>query len=76
MVAVPLALSVKVMPDGRAPDSVRAGTGSPVVDTVKLNGAPTMAVAELALVMAGATCSDRVWVEDPATGTQFDSSPP
>ena len=48
----------------------------PVVVTVKLNGAPTIEVAVAALVMAGATCSVRVRVEPPATGTQFDSSPP
>ena len=46
IVAVPLPLSVKVRPPGRAPDSVRAGAGSPVVETVKLNGAPTIEVAE------------------------------
>ena len=53
MVAVPLPLSVKVIPAGRAPVSVRAGAGSPVVVTVKLKGAPTMEVAEAALVMVG-----------------------
>ena len=44
------------------PDSVRAGAGSPVVETVKLNGAPTIEVAEAALVIVGARFSVRVWV--------------
>ena len=61
MVAVPLPLSVKVIPAGRAPVSVSAGVGAPVVVTVKLNGAPTIEVADAALVMAGATFSVRVW---------------
>ena len=60
MVAVPLPLSVKVSPAGSAPDSVIAGVGSPVVVTVKLNAAPTIEVAEAALVMVGATFSVRV----------------
>src|SRR6266702_3066327 len=62
MVAVPSPLSVKVIPAGRAPDSVSAAAGAPVVVTVKLNGAPTIEVAEAALVMAGATFSVRVSV--------------
>ena len=62
MVAVPLPLSVKVSPAGSAPDSVSAGAGSPVVVTVKLNGVPTIEVAEAALVIAGASFSVRVSV--------------
>jgi hypothetical protein len=57
IVAVPLPLSVNVIPAGRVPDSVSAGLGAPVVLTVKLNGAPTIDVAEFALVMAGAVFS-------------------
>ena len=69
MVAVPLPLSVKVMPVGSAPDSVSVGAGAPVVVTVKLNGAPTMEVADAALVIVGATFSVRV-VEEPRAHAQ------
>jgi hypothetical protein len=46
------------------------------VVTVELNGAPTIEVAEAALVMTGATFSVSVCEELPATLNQFDSSPP
>ena len=51
---VPLPLSTKVTPLGSAPDSVRAGAGKPLVVTVNVPAAPTLNVALLALVMAGA----------------------
>ena len=55
---------------------MRAGTGTPVVVTVKLKGVPTMAVAEVELVIAGATAASvRVCEEVPATLSQLDSSP-
>ena len=44
--------------------------------TVKLNGAPTIEVADAALVMAGATLSVRVSVAPVPRLTQSDSSPP
>ena len=47
-----------------------------MVVTVELKGAPTMEVAESALVMTGATFSVRVCEALPATLIQFDSSPP
>src|SRR5437899_1881137 len=71
IVAVPLPWSVKVIPAGRAPDSVSAGVGAPVVVTVKLNGAPTIEVADEALVMIGATFSVRTRGAVP-TSTQSD----
>ena len=52
--AVPSCLSVKVTPLGRLPDSVITGVGEPVVVTVKLPALPTVKVALLALVIAGA----------------------
>ena len=76
IVAVPLPLSVKVRPLGRLPDSVMAGAGSPVVETVKLNGAPTIEVAEPALVMVGATFSVSVSVDPVPRLTQSESCPP
>ena len=76
IVAVPLPLSVNVSPPGRAPDSVMAGAGAPVVDTVKLNGAPTIEVAALALRMAGATFSLSVSVALVPRLTQSESWPP
>ena len=51
---MPLPLSVNVRPEGSAPVSVSAAVGVPVVVTVKLNALPTVEVAELALVNAGA----------------------
>jgi hypothetical protein len=53
-VAVPFPLSVKVMPAGRAPVSVSAGAGRPVVVTVTLTGDRIPMLAESALVIAGA----------------------
>ena len=55
MVAVPLPLSVKVMPVGNEPAAVSVGTGAPLVTTVALNGAPTIELAVAALRMVGAT---------------------
>ena len=66
-------LSTKDIPAGRAPVSVMAGAGSPVVYTVTLKGAPTMELAELALMMVGATCSVRVSDPPAAMGVQVDS---
>ena len=43
--AVPLPLSAKLSPAGRLRVSVRAGSGKPLVRTVKPNGDPTVAVA-------------------------------
>ena len=45
IVAVPFALAVKRTPPGRVPVSVMEGTGLPEVVTVKVNGAPTVAVS-------------------------------
>ena len=45
---------MKVTPNGRAPDSDSVGAGTPVAVTVNEPAAPTMNVALLALVMAGA----------------------
>src|SRR5712691_1061531 len=53
-VAVPLPLSVKVTPPGKVPVLLRLGVGVPVANTVKEPGAPTLNVAVLALVIAGA----------------------
>ena len=76
IVAVPLPLSVNVIPAGSAPVSVSAGAGAPVVATVKLNGAPTIEDADAALVIAGATFSVRVSVAPVPRFTQSDRSPP
>jgi hypothetical protein len=76
IVALPLPLSVNVMPAGSAPVSVSAAAGAPVVATVKLNGAPTIEDADAALVIAGATFSVRVSVAPVPRLTQSDSSPP
>ena len=56
--AVPLPLSVKVTPPGRAPLSLSAGVGKPLVVTVKLPAVPTVKVVVLALVIVGATGPD------------------
>ena len=53
-VAVPFPLFMNVTPLGSAPVSVRVGVGVPVVVTVKLPAVPTVNVAVLALVIAGA----------------------
>ena len=76
MVAVPFPLSANEMPAGRAPVSERAGVGAPVVVTVKLKAAPTIELAEAALVMAGATFSFRVSVAPVPRSTQSERSPP
>ena len=60
MVAVPLPLSTKVIPVGSAPLTDSAGTGAPVVTTVVLKGAPTIALADEALTMVGARFSVKV----------------
>ena len=66
-VAVPSPLSVKVTPVGSAPDSVSFATGLPVLVTVNDPAVPTVNVAELPLVMAGAvgaalTVSVKLWL--------------
>ena len=53
-VSSPLSLKL-TPPEGNAPDSLSAGIGEPVVVTVKPPALPTVKVAELALVMAGAS---------------------
>ncbi len=53
-VAVPLPLSTKVTPEGRAPDSESAGFGKPEVVTVKDEAPPTVEEVAFALVIAGA----------------------
>src|ERR1039458_1187559 len=66
-VAVPLPLSVKATPDGRAPDSVNLGVGNPAVVTVKDAGCPTVKVVDAALVMVAAAVRSSVnaWVTVP-----------
>ena len=59
-VAVPLWLSANVTPLGRAPASLRLAIGKPVVVTMKLPADPTVNVALLTLVMAGAWSTVRV----------------
>ena len=54
MAAVPLPLSVKVTPEGRAPVSVSAGAGMPAAVTVTCAGDRMPMLAEAAPVMAGA----------------------
>ena len=54
--AVPSPLSVKLTPDGSAPDSVMVEVGLPVVLTGNVPRVPAVNVAELSLVIAGA-CS-------------------
>ncbi len=65
-VAVPLWLSVKVTPEGRAPLSLSPMGVLPVAVTVKVPGLPTVKVVVLAEVMAGGvlTTSGKVteWV--------------
>jgi hypothetical protein len=53
-VAVPFPLSTNVTPVGSAPVSVSAGSGKPVVVTVKVPAWPTVNVVLAALVIAGA----------------------
>lgn len=52
-VAVPLPLSVKVTPDGSAPDAATDGTGNPLVLMLKSRASPTRNVAALELVIPG-----------------------
>ena len=59
-VAVPFPLSVKVTPDGSAPDSLSVESGNPLAMTVKRPGVPTTNVAAFVLVMAGASFTVRV----------------
>jgi hypothetical protein len=63
-VAVPLPLSEKLTPLGRAPDSVRPDVGRPDVVTVKVPAEPAVKVVDEAEVMAGAWSMVRVkdWV--------------
>ena len=67
MVADPLALPVKVTPEGRAPASLSVGAGLPDALTVKLNAVPTVALADAALVILGPwpTVRVKVWVAVP-----------
>ena len=66
-VAVPSPLSTKVTPEGRAPDSVIAAFGVPVVVTVNVPAAPAVKEVALALVIAGApaTVTVSVWMAVP-----------
>ena len=61
---MPFPLSVKVTPKGSVPDSLSVESGNPLAMTVKLPGVPTTNVAAFVLVMAGASCTDKVkfWV--------------
>ena len=59
-VAVPLPLSTKVTPPGRAPVSLRAADGEPVLVTVNVPALPTVKVVLAALVMAGAWSTVRL----------------
>ena len=59
-VPVPLAFGVKVIPDGRLPNSETVGVGVPVVVTVKLPATLWVNVVALAEVMAGAWSTVRV----------------
>ena len=63
-VAVPLPLSANVTPEGKAPVSVMAAVGKPVVVTVNEPAWPTVKVVWPALVIAGAWLTVRVkfWV--------------
>ena len=50
-------MSLNVTGLGRAPVSVSAGVGDPVVVTVKVPAVPTVNVAAFALVIVGADCA-------------------
>ena len=63
MVAVPSWLSVRTIPPGN-PEALITGTTALQVCTVKLKGTPAVAVAEAALVMAGATQFPALTVTD------------
>lgn len=73
MVAVPLALSTKLRPVGRAPTSVMAAAGYPVVVIVSLKTAPTIDVALLLLVNVGATFMSSTNVPAAATFVHVES---
>jgi len=66
-VAVPLAPAAKLMPAGNVPVSVIVAAGDPLLVTANVNGAPTTAVAELALVICGTVETFRVsvWLVTP-----------
>src|SRR5229473_3384207 len=59
-VPVPLPLSTKVRPAGKAPLSVMLGVGNPVVVTLNVPAAPTWNEVEFRLVIAGASCPESV----------------
>ena len=67
MVAVPSPLPVKVTPDGRAPDSVTAATGLPVVVTVNDPAVPSANVAAATLVICGGVVPEVVLVSENLT---------
>jgi hypothetical protein len=71
IVAVPLPLSVKLTPVGRAPVSASVGVAEPVVVTENEPETPTVKAVEAALVMAEGWPMDRSrsWVALPATLT-------
>lgn len=75
-VAVPLPLSKKLTPAGRAPVSVRDAVDDPVVVTENEPLAPTAKFVDAALVMAGAwpTARVRVWLVLPASLTALRST--
>ena len=54
MVAVPLLLYLKTKPGGKVPDTLRTGTGEPVVVTVKALYWPGRTRQAETLVMTGA----------------------
>ena len=60
MVAVPLPLSTKLTPVGKAPTSDNAGLGNPEVVTIKLPFVPTVNVVLFALVIVGASFTVKV----------------
>ena len=60
ILAVPLPLSTKVTPFGKEPVSESAGFGTPLVVTVNVPADPTVKVAPLADVMAGAAFTVRM----------------
>src|ERR1035438_5704822 len=67
--AVPLPLSTRVTPAGRAPASLSAGVGKPVVVTVNDPSVPSENAALFVLVMVGAWFTVSVTV--PVDGAYF-----
>jgi hypothetical protein len=63
---VPFAFAVKLTPGGSVPDSVIAGSGTPVAVTVKVFAEPATSSTLAGLVIVGAaeatTETARVWV--------------